>query len=54
MEKKRLPFSNAPMDDRSLPDIHLGLYDTVVVFDHVEKVNAFFTSVDMYDLMILC
>ncbi|XP_057431740.1 anthranilate synthase alpha subunit 1, chloroplastic-like [Lotus japonicus] len=37
VEKKRLPFSNAPMDDRSLPDIHLGLYDTVVVFDHVEK-----------------
>ncbi|XP_015079712.1 anthranilate synthase alpha subunit 2, chloroplastic-like isoform X2 [Solanum pennellii] len=37
VEKKKLPFSNAPMDDRNLPDLHLGLYDDVVVFDHVEK-----------------
>ncbi|MED6191874.1 ASTRA complex subunit [Stylosanthes scabra] len=37
VEKKKLPFSNAPEDDRNLPDIHLGLYDSVVVFDHVEK-----------------
>ncbi|XP_068668285.1 anthranilate synthase alpha subunit 1, chloroplastic-like [Aristolochia californica] len=37
VEKKKLPFSIAPVDDRSLPDIHLGLYDNVIVFDHVEK-----------------
>ncbi|KAG9142017.1 hypothetical protein Leryth_009369 [Lithospermum erythrorhizon] len=37
VEKKKLPFSKAPVDDRKLPDIHLGLYDDVVVFDHVEK-----------------
>ncbi|KAJ6432531.1 hypothetical protein OIU84_019714 [Salix udensis] len=37
MEKKKLPFSRAPKDDRNLPDIHLGLYDDVIVFDHVEK-----------------
>ncbi|XAR58920.1 Anthranilate synthase [Bertholletia excelsa] len=37
VEKKKLPFSNAPMDDRNLPDVHLGLYDDVIVFDHVEK-----------------
>ncbi|KOM36482.1 hypothetical protein LR48_Vigan02g263200 [Vigna angularis] len=37
VEKKKLPFSNAPVDDRNLPDIHLGLYDNVIVFDHVEK-----------------
>ncbi|MED6219086.1 ASTRA complex subunit, partial [Stylosanthes scabra] len=37
VEKKKLPFSNAPEDDRNLPDIHLGLYDSLVVFDHVEK-----------------
>ncbi|XP_059626500.1 anthranilate synthase alpha subunit 2, chloroplastic-like isoform X2 [Cornus florida] len=37
VEKKKLPFSSAPMDDRNLPDIHLGLYDDVIVFDHVEK-----------------
>lgn len=37
VEKKKLPFSNAPLDDRNLPDLHLGLYDNVIVFDHVEK-----------------
>jgi anthranilate synthase component 1 len=26
-----------PRDDRSLPDLHFGFYDGVVVFDHVEK-----------------
>ncbi|MCL7032330.1 hypothetical protein MKW94_024852, partial [Papaver nudicaule] len=34
---KKLPFSFAPNDDRNLPDISLGLYDDVVVFDHIEK-----------------
>lgn len=38
MEKKKLPFSSAPDDDRNLADIHLGLYDDVIVFDNVEKV----------------
>lgn len=38
VEKKKLPFSNSPEDYRSLPDVHLGLYDHVIVFDHVEKV----------------
>ncbi|KAF5738461.1 hypothetical protein HS088_TW13G01360 [Tripterygium wilfordii] len=37
VEKKKLPFSGAPKDDRNLADIHLGLYDDVIVFDHVEK-----------------
>ncbi|TQD73840.1 hypothetical protein C1H46_040617 [Malus baccata] len=37
VEKRRLPFSKAPEDDRNLPDIHLGLYDEVIVFDHVDK-----------------
>lgn len=37
VEKKKLPFANAPIDDRGLPDVHLGLYDNVIVFDHVEK-----------------
>lgn len=36
-EKRKLPFSNAPEDDRGLPDMHLGLYNDVVVFDNVEK-----------------
>ncbi|KAL2549113.1 SWR1 complex subunit 2 [Forsythia ovata] len=34
---KNLPFSIAPKDDRNLPGVHLGLYDDVIVFDHVEK-----------------
>ncbi|ERN09747.1 anthranilate synthase alpha subunit 2, chloroplastic isoform X1 [Amborella trichopoda] len=37
VERKKLPFSSAPVDDRNLPDVHLGLYDDVIVFDHVEK-----------------
>ncbi|XP_038706971.1 anthranilate synthase alpha subunit 2, chloroplastic [Tripterygium wilfordii] len=37
VEKKKLPFSSAPPDDRNLPDVHLGLYEDVLVFDHVEK-----------------
>ncbi|WOL01339.1 anthranilate synthase alpha subunit 1, chloroplastic [Canna indica] len=36
-EKKKLPFSSAAKDDRNLPDVHLGLYNDVIVFDHVEK-----------------
>lgn len=38
VEKKKLAFSSAPKDDRGLPDIHLGLYNDVLVFDHVTKV----------------
>ncbi|XP_051122778.1 anthranilate synthase alpha subunit 1, chloroplastic-like [Andrographis paniculata] len=37
VEKKKLSFSSAPIDDRNLPDIHLGLYDDILVFDHVDK-----------------
>ena len=33
----KLPFSGAPHDDRGLPDMHLALYDDVVVFDHATK-----------------
>ncbi|OAY61091.1 anthranilate synthase alpha subunit 2, chloroplastic isoform X2 [Manihot esculenta] len=37
VEKKKLPFSAAPPDDRNLPDVHLGLYEDVMIFDHLEK-----------------
>ncbi|KAA8534095.1 hypothetical protein F0562_031712 [Nyssa sinensis] len=37
VEKKKVPFLRAPRDDRNLADIHLGLYEDVIVFDHVEK-----------------
>ena len=36
-EAEKLPFSEAPADDRKLPDLHFGFYDEVVVFDHVDK-----------------
>jgi anthranilate synthase component 1 len=41
VEKKKLPFAIAPFDDIGLPDVHPGLYDNVIVFDHVEKVLLF-------------
>ena len=37
-EPEKLPFTAAPHDDRQLPDLHLGLYGSVLVFDHVGKV----------------
>ncbi|MQL91574.1 hypothetical protein Taro_024188 [Colocasia esculenta] len=37
LEKKKLPFSKVPEDDKNLQDVHLGLYNDVIVFDHVEK-----------------
>ncbi|MFN0132599.1 MAG: anthranilate synthase component I [Phycisphaerales bacterium] len=36
-EPEKLGFDRAPRDDRELPDLHFGLYDGVVVFDHVDK-----------------
>ena len=35
--QEKLPFEDAPQDDRRLPDMHLGLYNNVVVFDHAQK-----------------
>lgn len=37
-EPEKLAWDRAPRDDRHLPDLHLGLYDSVVVFDHVDKI----------------
>lgn len=31
----KIPFSSAPEDDRGLADMHLAMYDDVVVFDQV-------------------
>ena len=36
-EPEKLDPANAPPDDRGLPDLQFGLYDGVVVFDHVDK-----------------
>jgi anthranilate synthase component 1 len=38
VEGGKLPFASAPPDDRDLPDIHLGLYKDVLVFDNAQKV----------------
>lgn len=35
-EPEKLSFASAPRDDRGLPDLHFGLYDEVIVFDHVD------------------
>jgi len=37
-ELEALPFAKAPIDDRNLPDLHMALYRTVVIFDHVAKI----------------
>lgn len=54
VEKKKLPFSNAPQDDRNLPDIHLGLYNDVIVFDHVEKVVLFINNLKQIVEQLAC
>lgn len=36
-EPGKLDINNAPPDDRDLPDLHFGLYDGVIVFDHVDR-----------------
>jgi len=33
----KLPFDEAPVDDRNLPDLCLGMYRDVVIFDHATK-----------------
>ena len=37
LEPEKLSFERAPRDDRGIPDVHFGLYQDVVVFDHVTK-----------------
>jgi anthranilate synthase component 1 len=38
LEPDKLPFDAAPPDDRGLPDLHLGQYREVAVFDGASKV----------------
>ncbi len=37
-EPSKLSFDHAPRDDRELADLEFGLYDGVIVFDHVDKI----------------
>ena len=45
VEPGKLPTENAPPDDRGLPELSLGLYDRVAVFDHVDRVVHLVRSV---------
>ena len=38
VEPIKLPFADAPKDDRGLADLDFAFYDGVVAFDHVDKV----------------
>ncbi|MEX0775276.1 MAG: anthranilate synthase component I [Phycisphaeraceae bacterium] len=45
LEGEKLPAP--PADDRHLPDLHMGLYDQVVAFDHVQKTVLAITHVHL-------
>lgn len=36
--QNKIPFSNAPTDDRGLPDLHFALYNNVLVFDNAVRI----------------
>ena len=40
---------NAPQDDRQLPDLWFGLFDHMVVFDHVQKTVIVLALADVRD-----
>ncbi len=40
---------HAPFDDRQLPDLWFGLYDSLVVFDHVQKTVIVLALADVRD-----
>ena len=44
-EPGKLDPANAPPDDRGLPELSLGLYDRVAVFDHADRVVHLVRSV---------
>ena len=44
------PLPHAPPDDRDLPDLLFGLYDTMVIFDHVFKTVKIVSHVDVAGL----
>jgi anthranilate synthase component 1 len=44
-EGEKLP--NPPKDDRHLPDLHFGLYNELVIFDHVDKTIKVVANADL-------
>ena len=49
----KLPFEEAPQDDRQLADIHLALYNDVVVFDHATKLAYVIAWVSRRGVMMM-
>lgn len=43
----KLPFESAPKDDDGLLDLHLALYNNIIVFDHATKLAYCVTWVHM-------
>jgi anthranilate synthase component 1 len=43
----KIPFASAPPDDRHLPEMHLALYNKVVVFDSSSKLVYLVVWVDL-------
>ena len=44
-EREKMP--NAPNDDRGLPDVLMGLYDSLVIFDQVDKTIKVVANADV-------
>lgn len=44
-EGEKMP--NPPADDRGLPDVLMGLYETLVIFDHVDKTIKVVANADV-------
>ena len=47
-EPEKLPFAEAPNDDRGLHDLHMALYGRVLIFDHVAK-TLFLVATESFD-----
>ncbi len=48
-EPEKLGFSQAPPDDRNLPDLHFAYYDGIIVFDTIDKLVHIVQLVELTD-----
>eukprot|EP00184_Porphyridium_aerugineum_P007804 CAMPEP_0184692328 /NCGR_PEP_ID=MMETSP0313-20130426/855_1 /TAXON_ID=2792 /ORGANISM="Porphyridium aerugineum, Strain SAG 1380-2" /LENGTH=591 /DNA_ID=CAMNT_0027150153 /DNA_START=60 /DNA_END=1835 /DNA_ORIENTATION=+ len=46
-EPQKMPFSAAPRDDRNIPDMHMGLYQSSIICDHFSKMLYVVEWVDL-------
>jgi len=44
---EREKLHNAPADDRGLPDLLMGLYESLVIFDHIDKTIKVVVNADL-------